>query len=310
MSLALISRYEDPDLWRRELAVLLPGVDFRVFPELGDLGQIRMAAFDYDRARPELLAGMSNLGCIVFLGHGANDFMKNPALPAHVPVMRLKDPGIIGFMVEYMLLHVLSHLRRQDDYRRQQAERTWNVLPWRFASRTTVGVMGLGSIGERTARVFADLGFQVRGWARGPHEIAGVECLHGRDRLAEFLAPCDYVLCVLPGTDETRNMLDAKVFGLMKEGSLFVNVGRGSLVVESDLLAALDKGRPGAAVLDVFQTEPLPRESALWRHPKVTVTPHESGGIPEGSVPHIAENYRRLLAGEPLMFIADRSRGY
>jgi len=171
-------------------------------------------------------------------------------------------------------------------------------------------VLGLGSIGQRFVQAFVTLGYQVHGWARGPHDLPGVTCHYGRDQLASCLGVCDYVVCVLPETRETRDIIDAATLALMKPGAYFINVGRGRLVVEEDLVAALDSGRLSGAVLDVFRTEPLPPESQLWSHPKIVVTPHESGGTPQGSLAHIAENYKRLLDGRPLINIADPARGY
>ena len=310
MALALISKLEDAELWRREMTAAIPGLDFRVWPEIGDERQIRMAAFDFNLTPPGIFQRMPNLGCIVYLGHGANDFLQRPDLPKGVPVMRLKDPGIIGYMVEYVLLYLLSHRRLQATYQRQQAERRWQGHIPPFPGEVRVAVLGLGSIGQRFAAVFASLGYEVHGWARSPHDLPGVACHHGRDQLAACLAPCDYVVCVLPETNETRDIINAETLSLMKRGAYFINVGRGRLVVETDLLAALDSGQLSGAVLDVFRTEPLPPESALWGHPKVVVTPHESGGTPQGSLAHIAENYRRLLAGQPLINIADPTRGY
>jgi glyoxylate/hydroxypyruvate reductase A len=224
--------------------------------------------------------------------------------------MRLKDPGIIGYMVEYVLLYLLSHRRAQATYQQQRAERRWQVHIPPFPTQVRVAVLGLGSIGQRLAEVFASLGYRVNGWSRGPHDLPGVSCYHGRDQLAACLALCDYVVCVLPETIETRDIIDAGTLGLMKRGACFINVGRGRLVVESDLLAALDSGQLSDAVLDVFRTEPLPPESPLWSHPKVTVTPHEAGGMPQGSLAQVAENYRRLVDGQPLINIADPERGY
>ena len=173
-----------------------------------------------------------------------------------------------------------------------------------------VAVLGLGAIGQRVAEIFVNLGYQVNGWARSPHQIRGVDRYHGRDQLAACLASCDYVVCILPETVETRDIIDARTFAAMKRGTYFINVGRGRLVVEEDLLAALDSGQLSGAALDVFRTEPLPVDSPLWAHPKVTVTPHAAGGAIRGSLPHIAENYRRLLDGRSLINIVDPSRGY
>ena len=310
MALALISKMEDPALWRRTMGAEIPQVDLRVWPELGDSTQIRMAAFDYNLVPPGIFAGMPNLGCIVFLGHGANDFLQRPDLPKGVPVMRLKDPGIIGYMTEYVLLYILSHRRCQATYRRYQAERRWHEHIPPFPSDVRIAVLGLGSIGQRFAEVFVNLGYRVNGWSRGPHALPGIDGYHGRGQLAACLAPCDYVVCILPETTETRDIIDARTIASMKRGAYFINVGRGRLVVEEDLLAALDSGQLSGAALDVFRTEPLPAESRLWTHPNVVVTPHASGGAPQGSLSHIAENYRRLLAGQPLINIADPTRGY
>lgn len=310
MALALISTLEDAGLWRREMTAAIPGLDFRVWPELGDEKQIRLAAFDFNLTPPGIFQRLSNLGCIVYLGHGANDFLQRPDLPKGVPVMRLKDPGIIGYMTEYVLMHVISHRRLQATYQRQQAARTWQAHFPPIPTAVRVAVLGLGSIGQRFAALFASLGYQVHGWARGPHGLPGVTCFHGRDQLGACLADCDYVVAVLPETAETRDLVDAGTLGLMKRGAYFINVGRGSLVVEADLVAALDSGQLSGAVLDVVRTEPLPPESPLWSHPRIMVTPHESGVTPHGSLAHIAENYKRVLAGQPLINIADPGLGY
>jgi len=309
MALALVSRFENSDLWRRTMATEIPDLDFRVWPNLGNPAQIRMAACDYN-VPPGIFADMASLGCIVYLGHGANDFLERPDLPRGVPVMRLKDPGIIGCMTEYVLLYLLSHRRFQATYRQYQAARRWQEDIPPFPSDVRIAVLGLGSIGQRLSEIFVNLGYKVNGWARSPHQLPGIDCYHGRDQLAECLASCDYVVCILPETTETRDIIDARTLASMKRGAYFINVGRGRLVVEEDLLAALDSGQVSGAALDVFRTEPLPADSRLWTHPKVAVTPHAAGVGQQGSLAHIAENYRRLLDGRPLINIVDPSRGY
>src|SRR5262249_52361239 len=194
MALALVSKLEDADLWRREMTTAIPGLDFRVWPDIGDERQIRMAAFDFNLTPPGIFQWMSNLGCIVYLGHGANDFLQRPDLPKGVPVMRLKDPGIIGYMVEYVLLHLLSHRRGLAVYRQQQSERRWQVHIPPFPEEVRVAVLGLGSIGQRFAEAFVSLGYRVNGWSRGPHDLPGVACYHGRDQLGDCLATCDYIV--------------------------------------------------------------------------------------------------------------------
>jgi glyoxylate/hydroxypyruvate reductase A len=144
--------------------------------------------------------------------------------------MRLTDPGNIGCMTEHVLLYLLSHRRLQETYRRYQVERRWQEDTPPFPGDVPIAVLGLGSIGQRLAEVFVDLGYRVNGWARSSHRLPGVDCYHGRDQLAACLAPCDYVVCILPETSDTRDIIDARTLGMMKRGAYFINVGRGGLV--------------------------------------------------------------------------------
>ncbi len=306
----LVSRHEDAGAWRRELLALAPGMDFRVWPDHGDPGDVTMIAIDYDDISGDVLAIFPGLRCIVYLGHGAGDLLDHPAMPEGVNVVRLKDPGLIGAMVEYVILHVLRDLRMEPLYREQQAMRVWRQHQPRLAGDVHVGVMGLGSVGSAIARALAGLRFRVSGWAKSAHDLEGVTCLHGRDSLAGFLGDLDYCVSTLPLTRETRDLVDAATIAAMKRGAHFINVGRGATVVDGDLLAALESGQLSGATLDVFRTEPLPGDHPFWSHPKVTVTPHESAARLDGSLPAIAENWQRLVDGRPLINLADPERGY
>ena len=148
------------------------------------------------------------------------------------------------------------------------------------------------------------------GWSRSPKDIAGVDCRHGPAALAPLLGLCDYAISVLPATAATRGLFDAGILAAMKPGAWLINVGRGDLIVEADLLAALDGGRLAGAVLDVFRDEPLPRDHSFWSHPKITITPHVSGWRLTGGLEDVAENYRRLRDGRPLLHEIDRGAGY
>ena len=312
MPLVLMSRAEDPAVWRRAVRTLAPEIDFRVWPEIGNGADITMLAcnVDDDRELGAAFAAMPALRCVVYLGHGAGDVLLSRFLPRGVPVLRLRDPGIIRSMVEYVALYVLRHHRREPLYVEQQRRHVWQAYFPPPTPTVRLGVMGLGAIGAPIARMMRALGFRVSGWARTRHEIDGVAGYAGRAGLEPFLAPLDYVACVLPLTRETESIIDAGTIAAMKPGAYFLNIGRGRLVVEEDLLAALDSGHLSGAVLDVFRTEPLPADSPFWDHPKVMVTPHESGVRTEASIPGIVANYRRLKGGEPLLGIADPARGY
>jgi len=171
--------------------------------------------------------------------------------------------------------------------------------------------MGLGTIGQDTARKFANLGFPTAGWSRSPKSLPNVETFHGADSFAAFLARSDILVDVLPLTRETRGILDAKAFATLPKGAFFINMARGGHVVDADLLAALDSGHLSGAVLDVFNAEPLPSNHRYWTHPKVQVTPHIAGATnPRTASPGVIENIKRLRAGKPLIHTVDPKTGY
>ena len=255
-------------------------------------------------------AMLPNLRLVQKLGAGVDSMVRDPNLPPQVRITRLKPDAPAREIAEYVLAYVLREQRHLTIHAENQAAATWRPLAPKQAPETTVGVLGLGHIGSRVARCFAGLDYRVLGWSRSAKTIQGVTCRYGDAALLPLLGECDYVASILPATDATRDLFDEKAFAAMKPGAFLINAGRGDLIVEQDLLAALDRGELGGAVLDVFRQEPLPADHAFWRHPKITVTPHVSGwhltGVPEV----VAENYRRLQAGQPLINEVDRARGY
>ena len=148
------------------------------------------------------------------------------------------------------------------------------------------------------------------GWSRTPKQIPGIDCRHGEAELENVLGLSDYVICILPSTRETRHLFDLDRFRQMKPGAMLVNVGRGSLINEQDLVTALDSGYLGHAVLDVFQDEPLAKDDPLWSHGKITITPHVSGWHLESGLSVVQENYVRLIRNQPLLNLVDRKSGY
>jgi len=295
--------------WRRLLSAQADDVDVRVYPDVGDPVAVDVALAW--KAPYGVLAGFANLKLICSLGMGVDHLLHDPDLPPHVPVARLVDPNMIEQMSEYVLYGVLHFHRRFDVYERFQRDMLWQELPLPHTARRRVGIMGLGAIGLDCARRVAALGFPVGGWSRSPKEAGRIDSFVGMGQLDAFLARTDILVSVLPLTAETAGIINARSLSRLPHGAYFVNVARGGLVVEADLVKALDSGQLEGALLDVTQTEPLPGDSVLWSHPKVRLTPHIAGLTnPETAVATVVENLRRLREGRPMLHLVERTRGY
>ncbi|MFA3918603.1 2-hydroxyacid dehydrogenase [Ruegeria hyattellae] len=285
-----------------------PGADVRPLAEPGDLSDVTMLAVS--KLNPDLPSRLPNLKLVQKLGAGVETIVRHPALPDHVRVTRLKPEAPAREIAEWFLTYILNAQRQGDRYRRQQVQADWSPTAPLVTSETVVGVLGLGHIGGHTARLLGQLGFQVHGWSRSPKSLPDVTCHHGQYALPAMLGGCDHVCAILPSTPETTGFFDAQRLAAMKPGSQLLNAGRGDLIDETALLQALDGGTPGHAVLDVVSQEPLPADNPLWQHSSVTITPHVSGWHLGDALKDVAENLRRLIAGEALLHEVDRARGY
>jgi len=257
------------------------------------------------------LAAYRNMRVLINLGAGVDHIVGDPDLPAGVPIVRLVDPGLTARMAEYVLMHCLSLHRRMPELMAAQKEGRWNFIAPTAPSSTCIGILGFGKLGQACAEQLSKVGFNVIGWKRSPGEFSGYEVQYGHDGLNAFCARADIVVVLLPSTEATRNLLDRGVFGRMRKGAALINVGRGDLVVEEDLLDALDAGQLSHAVVDVFRTEPLPAGHPFWSHPAITITPHNSSATnPVTALQQVSENIRRAFAGEPLLNQIDPAAGY
>lgn len=309
MALLFLSEAFEGDEWRKLFDALVPGIDFRVWPEFGTPEDVEMVMAW--KIPPGALGRFPNLRCVAALGHGVDEMLNDPDLPADVPLTRLVDDSMKRQMPAWVLAAVLRHHCKFAAYAELQRAARWRVLEPVDPADTRVGILGLGALGAACARHLVALGFAVSGWSRTPKDIPGVESFTGRDALEAFLGRCDIVVCLLPLTPDTEGVLNAKTFAAMRRGAYLVNAARGGHVVEDDLLAALESGQVSGACLDVFRAEPLPPESPFWKHPKVIVTPHIAAEtFARSSAPQVAENYKRLRGGRPLLNVVDRERGY
>ncbi len=259
---------------------------------------------------PGLAATLPNLQLIQKVGAGVDGIVRDPELQEHVRITRLKPDAPAQEIAEYCVAYVLYEQRNMRSHEASAANAKWEPIAPRQSPLTTVGVLGLGHIGGRTARCFAALGFRVIGWSRSVKSIDGVDCRSGSGALPALLGECDYVASILPSTPDTRNLFNADLLSNMKPGSVLINAGRGDLIDEQELIDALDNEKLAGAVLDVFRTEPLPPSHPFWGHEKITITPHVSGWHLDDGLIDIAENYKRLRAGEPLVNEVNRAAGY
>ena len=294
--------------WAKFFAIHAPDIDFRVWPDAGNFDEIEyLIAWQAPR---ELLAALPQLRVLFSSGAGV-DHVDLSVVPEHVPLVRMVEPGIIDGMIEYVSLAVLALHRDFFDYVEANRSREWNPLEVPPASSRTIGVMGLGVLGVAVLERLRSYGFTLRGWNRSLRKIMGVKTFAGTGQFEEFLSGCDVLVCLLPLTSSTAGILNIKTFSALPQGASVINVGRGSHMVEADLLAALDSGHLSRAILDVTGTEPLPPDDPLWAHPLVFITPHVASMTqPETAVPVLLENLRRHQRGEALLDQIDRSNGY
>jgi len=299
----------EEDEWRRALAEALPADRVLTAPDAAQRERIEAAIVA--NPPPGSLQGLPRLGLIQSLWAGVDRLLADPTLPRGVPLARMVDPAMSEAMAETALWAVLALHRRFFDYAQQQRESRWQALAQRRADELAVAVLGLGQMGGSVARRLSANGYAVSAWSAHEARVDGVRCVHGDAALPALLAGADIVVNLLPLTEATRGLLDARAFAQMRRGASLVNLARGAHVVEADLLAALDDGRLGHAVLDVFAQEPLPAQHAFWRHPRVSVLPHVAALTDARSAARVvAENIRALADGRPLAHLVDRQCGY
>ncbi len=226
------------------------------------------------------------------------------------PLARMVDPYLTEGMVEWVVGHALRHHLGMDRHIVNPAH-AWDPTCPPLARQRPVAMLGLGALGLAAARALQALNFPVTGWSRAPKVIEGLTCLSGEAGLQQALSNAAIVVTLLPRTPQTENLLNAHTLAYLPKGAFILNPGRGPLIDDQALLAALDSGQVAHATLDVFRTEPLPQDHPFWTHPQITVTPHIAADTrPHSAARVLVENIRRSEAGAPLLHLVDRALGY
>ena len=301
-----------PALWP-DYAVLLPdafaaaGIKADIVTHAAD-----PAAVDYIIYAPSSplqdFTPFTRCKAVLSLWAGVERIVGNASLTQ--PLCRMVEPGLTESMVEWVVGHTLRHHLGMDRHISNPGH-IWDPVCPPLARERCVTILGLGELGVACARALAALNFPVTGYSRSERQVDQITCLHGEAGLSHALATAQILVTLLPRTAQTENILDARRLAMLPRGAVILNPGRGALIDDNALLAALTSGHVGHATLDVFRAEPLPADHPFWHHPGVTVTPHIAADTrPKGAVPVLVENVRRGQAGEGLLHLVNRSHGY
>lgn len=292
--------------WLESLRAALPGAEVEEW---------RPGAAPADHAMvwappQQLFDEQPGLKGIFNMGAGVDALLKLK-LPQGAVLVRLDDAGMSVQMAEYVCHALIRHFRELDVYEQEIAQGRWGYRRPNIRSEFPVGIMGLGVLGERVARAVQQFEFPVRGWSRTPKRLDGVRTYAGTDELGDFLAATRVLVCLLPLTPETENILNRETLARLQPGAYLINVARGAHLVDDDLMALLDSGHLAGATLDVFRQEPLPKEHRFWQYPQIRITPHTSARtLRDETVNQIVQKMHALERGDPIAGVVDRQRGY
>ncbi len=309
MDLVIISQKSNQEQWVEALKALEPTLKVSVYPHDTDRDEVVFALAWHPPKG--VFKNYPKLKCIASTGAGVDHILRDSELPLDIEVTRVVDRNITDDMTSYLVAQVMSQMRNVSHYKLLQTNTEWQPKRYLDNSTTCVGIMGYGELGTDAGNKLKLLGLKVIGWANSTKNIAGVKVFVGQAEFNEFLSKSDILICLLPLTSDTENILNKHTFSHLPAGAFIINVARGEHLVEDDLLAAINEGKLSGACLDVFREEPLAKDHPFWHHPKVTVTPHVASiTSPKSVAPQIIDNYRRLRNGEPLLNVVSRTKGY
>lgn len=296
--------------WRDVLLAQDATLDIRIWPNVGNVAEIDFLLVW--RHPIGTLKQFTNAKAVQSLGAGVDHIFVDSELNRNTPIARIADPFMAGDIVQYVVAYTLQHIKLVKLWEMNQQKKFWaNREPPFTLSHKTIGIMGIGYLGKKAALILHDMGLNVIGWSQSAKEMPGITHYTGDAEFHDFLSKSDLLICMLPLTDKTENILNKNTFAKLPRDAFVINIGRGKHVVDEDLIAALDDGHLSGACLDVFREEPLPPNHPFWSHAKIIVTPHiASVTNPMTAAPQVYENYQRAMSNKALLNKVDIEKGY
>lgn len=309
MSIVIIRQDDKIEAWKEAIKAEDPGIAVYGYLEPHDKEAVEVALV----WKPPVgsLAPYPNLKYIASSGAGVDFLFEDASVPKTLPITRVVDTMLASDMSEYVIAAIFGFLKHLQVYRVDQFHTVWHPRPYHRISDFTVGIMGLGALGLVLANDLVRFGFKTQGWSGSEKRISGVSTFTGAAELDEFLSSSHILVCLLPLTDDTAGILNAKLFHKLPKGAYLINAARGGHLIDEDLLQAIDTHQLAGATLDVFHQEPLPKNHPFWGHEKIHMTPHYASVSDTRSVvPQILENYYRSRKGQPLLNLVSKTKGY
>lgn len=308
MSILLVCQHRDSEPWYKAFKEKNPSLDIQVYPEVENPDDIEFAI---SWRHPEgIYKNYPNLKVIASMGAGVHHVLKDQTIPDDVKITRIVDENLTRDMADFALLNTLFHIRNYNFYIAQQQEKNWEIKAYKQPHETKVGILGVGVLGQAVAEKLNQNEFQVLGWSKSRKENKAFKSFK-ENEFDQFMSEIDILICLLPLTEDTQGILNYENLKKLPQGAKLINLARGPHVVDNDLLKLLDEEHLSSAVLDVFDEEPLPKNSSYWSHPKVLVTPHVASMTdPQSVVNQIYENIENMKSGKELKNQVDRSKKY
>ena len=306
MSFLIISSNRDPKAWTKALKEYDPQLEIEVFPEVQNPEEVD---FVLSWKHPHgIFKEYPSLKVIASMGAGIDHIIEDPNIPEGIKITRVIDEQLTKDMGVFVLALVLEQLRNLSQH---YCSTEWKSKKYGRPEDVQVGIMGLGELGKAAAKKLRENGFKVAGWSNSPKEIEGVDSYYGNGQLEDFLKETNFLVCLLPLTSETENILNKRLFQKLPKDAYVINVARGGHLVEEDLLEMIKSAHLSGASLDVFRKEPLPENHPFWNEEKIKISPHiASVTHPSSVVPQLVENYRRLKNGKELKNVVSRTKEY